>query len=152
MNIENRIDEYFKKNEKKIIKEDIDIGVEEYDMSDDVFDLLNGLDDNNLSDDQKALKEKILSKLAPETTMDFDDEEFEDEFNDLDDNLENEVNDFPLDTNMEADITGNLGNKEWYGYDEDDINIADGKKYKKGKLISEGTKKKKDKKKKGKGK
>ncbi len=150
--IEKRIDEYLNKNKKKIIKEDIDIGVEEYDMSDDVFELLNNLDDNILSEDQKSLKEKILSKLAPETDEDFDNEDFEDVVNDLDNNLENDVNDFPLDTNMDVDIPENLGDKEWYGYDSDDFDIADGIKHKKRNVIVEGTKKKKDKKKKGKGK
>ena len=132
MKIENKIEEYLNRK-SKLIKEqnEFEGGDEPYDISDDVFDLLNGLDDEYLSEDQLALKSKILNSLAPEIPEDFDEEEFDMEpespeiMSDEEENQMDEPEDFPFDNSRDVDVPENMGDDDLYGYDEDDITLAD---------------------------
>jgi hypothetical protein len=131
--ITDKIDEYLnrKKKPKTCLKEQTDVNSA-------ILELLNGLDDEYLDDRQIELKEIILSAnpveddivddiVVPENDLDndgisddFGDDGFVDDFATEDDYDEENKPKLPS--------TTAIGNKDLYGYDENDLDVTEGQK------------------------
>ena len=130
MEITNKIDEYLNRKKKPVLKEQTEVNVNA-----DLLELLNSLDDDFLDDRQLELRDRILSNaveseddiVVPENDIDNDgiiddlaDDGFDDEFATDDGYNEEDV----------ATAPEMAGNKELFGYNEDDFQVAEGNKKK----------------------
>jgi hypothetical protein len=138
--ITDKIDEYL--NRKKKSKPCLSEGT---DINSDILELLNSLDNDFLDDRQIELRDKIISANMTITTddditipeNDIDNDGIVDDFGD-----DGFADDFATEEGYEDDATPpeSIGDKELYGYDESDVEIAEGKKKIKTRkpLLSEG--------------
>jgi len=135
MNITSKIDEFLSRNKKKLIKEQSEVS----DLNADVMELLNSLDDDYLDEDQIALKDRIISSNFTIIENDIDELPVDDYIMEPE---TDDVSDGPLSPESPEAIP-EIGDEDLYGYDENDITIADNKKlYKRKPLIFEGKTKK----------
>ena len=140
--ITDKIDEYLNRKKRK---KDGSCLREQTDVNSAIFELLNGLDDEYLDDRQIELKEIILSTnmdipieddivddiIVPEN--DLDNDGISDDFGE--DGFEDEIvdelatdDDYDEENKPKLPSTKTIGNKDLYGYDENDFEVAEGQK------------------------